>query len=400
MNKSKEKTSGKGSGKRSSPKQVQFSDKAEVLFIPNERNLESGEIVQEIPIYKDEIISRVSKGDIIKLPRNQLRGPLELVIVKNIGSGAYGEVYEVKPKGPIPDYFPFDKKERKLGKEPTYALKIMKSLKKTRAFEYEQMIMNAISAAYPNYRPPCAPHVLCYFDITQDKQGRFYFLSEIMDGDTLQLWNSMKTGKENMTLAKATLKQTLAGLKELQEIGLLHRDLKHENILYHIPINSETGRKQKSKIELKLADFGLSCIPKSEKLGCGFKVTGTPGFIDPILLIKVYELKDEDEKKKLDKLDELWDETNDIYSLAVILYEMIFGRFLNSKDYDGLTLKDEDIIRIIYTETEERNTKKVIEEMKKYKEGSAEYKLLSFILRNIKSFERKQTIDEALQSLK
>lgn len=359
-------------------------------------NLEPGEVGEEKPIRTDENLMILGKLDTIKLPKTQLRGPLELVIMKSLGSGKYGDVYEVKPKGEIPDYFPKAQKAQEI----TYALKIMKSLVRGKSsFEYEQMIMNAISAAYPNYRPPCAPHVLCYFDISKDKQGRFYLLSETMDGNLLEFTQDMKSKKEQISLALITLKQVLAGLKELQEIGLLHRDLKQENILYHLPIG-KNGRKQKSKVEIKLADFGLSCIPKSENLPCGFKVTGTPGFIDPLILLKVFELKDETEKRQLDKLDDLWDETNDIYSLAIILYELIFGFYLNNQEYDAILFRDEDIIKIMYKEAEERNVKKVEDLMKMYKEGSSEYKLFSFILRNMKSFERKQTIDEAINSLK
>ena len=369
---------------------------SEAFIIQDKSNLEPGEVGQETPIRTDENLMSLYELDTIKLPKTQLRGPIELVIMKSLGSGKYGDVYEVKPKGYIPDYFP---KAQKI-QETTYALKIMKSLVRGKSsFEYEQMIMNAISAAYPNYRPPCAPHVLCYFDISKDKQGRFYLLSETMDGNLLEFTQDMKSKKEQISLALTTMKQVLAGLKELQEIGLLHRDLKQENILYHLPVG-KNGRKQKSKVELKLADFGLSCIPKSENLPCGFKVTGTPGLIDPLILLKVFELKDETEKRQLDKLDELWDETNDIYSLAIILYELIFGFYLSNQEYEAILFRDEDIIKIMYKEAEERNVKKVKDLMKIYKEGSSEYKLFSFILRNMKSFERKQTIDEAINSLK
>lgn len=387
-------------------KSVHFPETALALQIPNKdeqkRSLESGEIpLESLPaIQHDEIISSFAIGDTIRLPKNSLRPPIDLIIHKKIGSGTYGEVYEVEPKDKksLPDYFPRSNK-----KPMTYALKRMKSLEKTRAFEYEQMIMNAISAAYPNYRPPCAPHVLCYFDISQDKEGRFYFLSEIMDGDLMALLKQLKTNKQNMALAKSVFKQTLQGLKELKEIGLLHRDLKHENLLYHIPVGS-SGRKRNSEIVIKLADFGLSCIPKSEKLSCGFKVTGTPGFIDPIILTEVWnpELKN-DEKMKMNQLDELWDETNDIYALAVILYEILFGQYLNEMDLEAIMMKDADIVYYMYVDAHEKNKKVIEAEMKKYKdagkEKSQEYKLLEFILRNTEPFIKKQTIEEAMKNM-
>jgi serine/threonine protein kinase len=388
---------------RQSKKSVHFPETAIALQIPNnedqKRSLESGEIPPEQvkQIQHDEIISSFAIGDTIRLPKNALRDPVDFVILKKIGSGTYGEVYEVQPKdkSKLPSYFPHHKQ-----KNITYALKRMKSLEKTKAFEYEQMIMNAIASAYPNYQPPCAPHILCYFDISQDKEGRFYFLSEKMDGDVFHLLSDLKTNKQAMSLAKSVYKQTIAGLKELKELGLLHRDLKPENLLYHIPVGP-SGRKRNSEIQIKLGDFGLSCIPKSEKLKCGFKVTGTPGYIDPIVLTEVWNPElDPNEKYKLHQMDELWDETNDIYSLAIILFEILFGQYLNEMDLEAITMKDADVVYYMYKDVHEKNKTKIEEEMKKYKdlgkEKSEEYRILEFILKNSEPFEKKQTIQEVL----
>jgi serine/threonine protein kinase len=383
-----------------SKKQVHFPETALALQIPNKyqlESLESGEIPpdQQVPIQHDEIISSFAIGDTIRLPSNELRPPMNFTIKEKIGSGTYGEVYEVEPLSKLPAYFPIPKDK---SKPPTYALKKMKSSEKTQAFQYEQMIMNLIASAYPNFVPPCAPHVLCYFDISRDRQGRFYFLSEIMDGDLLDVVNSLRTDKERIQVAKSVFKQTLAGLKELKEIGLLHRDLKHENLLYHIPIGP-SGRKRKSEMVIKLADFGLSCIPKSQNLGCGFKITGTPGFIDPNVMLKILDPDlDFEEKKKLEKLDEVWDETNDIYALSIILYEVLFGPYLEDQDFAVLQMKDADLIALMYNDANIRNKPKVEKELGKYKPNTTEYKLLKFILRNFEPFVKKQTIEEAIHS--
>jgi hypothetical protein len=112
----------------------------------------------------------------------------------------------------------------------------------------------------------------------------------------------------------------------------------------------------------------------------------------------------DDEKARNDKMDELWNETNDIYALAVILYEILFGQYLNEMELDTIPMKDADVVYYMYVDVHERNKKIIEAEMKKYKdsgkENSAEYKLLEFILRNTEPFDKKETIDEVQKYLR
>ena len=378
---------------KSPKKEVKFDNKINVLTIPNRiQSLESGEIMDWKPI-QEPLPPMNALSENFLLPKNKLRGPLEIKVVKKIGAGTYGEVYvvEVKEKvNPIPKYFP---------KPNRYALKRMIDLERNRAFEYENEIMSIILKQYPN----CAPHVLCYFDISIDKEGRYYLLSELMDGDILDYYNELiqnisdeeKLRKKKMKLALDVANQTLAGLKELQKIGLLHRDLKEENLLYKYPIGP-TGRVRRSEMQIKLGDFGLSCILNSKTLRCGDSPVGTAGYIDPRIILEARKRDKED----VVEVDEIWDETNDIYSLAVIAYQILFGDYVSKEKIKSLKEKDDEIFVYDYEDIYQENNKWIENEMRNYGKKSKEAKLLRFILRNSDPFGKKQTIDESIASLK
>jgi serine/threonine protein kinase len=310
----------------------------------------------------------------LTLPANESRGPLKVKKIKKIGSGGYGEVFQVEllNKDDAPKYFPKTK----------LALKVMTDLDSNRAFEYEQKIMDEI---VKEYGKKCAPHILCYFDISQDEEGRFYLLSEMMDGDIYDYTRKNKMDiDQKMKLLLQLSKQALNGLKELFALGLLHRDIKAENILFK--------KDPKGNLKFKLIDFGLSCIKNNPELRCGKGIAGTSGFIDPVILMKVYT-------KKSDEVDEIWDETNDIYSMAVAFYEILFGEYVNKSVRE--VIESRDVNRIIYVLNnlyDEANQK--IELLKQmYTPRSKEFKLLNMISRNIRPFERKQTLTEVMKSL-
>ena len=82
--------------------------------------------------------------------------------------------------------------------------------------------------------------------------------------------------------------------------GIIHRDLKLENIILKGP---------NSYKDLRIIDFGLSYIKGEKKML--FEICGTPGYIAP----EIINLK----KKRM------YDEKCDIYSLGIILYMLLTG---------------------------------------------------------------------------
>ncbi|KAA6391336.1 MAG: hypothetical protein EZS28_013141 [Streblomastix strix] len=95
------------------------------------------------------------------------------------------------------------------------------------------------------------------------------------------LWSLIKKRKVfPLTIIRAILKQILIGLSMMHSKGLIHRDIKGENILLHCPPGTE-------RVFLKLADFGLVKLQKNIDQTTQMTAVGTTPFMPPELLIGV-----------------------------------------------------------------------------------------------------------------
>ncbi|MGB2906356.1 MAG: protein kinase [Candidatus Aminicenantaceae bacterium] len=125
--------------------------------------------------------------------------------------------------------------------------------------------------------------------------GTYYITMEYVQGENLKQMIRM-TQRLNPATAVAIARQLCAGLEEAHRLGIVHRDLKSSNIM----IDREgTAR---------IMDFGLArSIGAKGKTGAGTLV-GTPEYMSP----EQVEARGVDQR-------------SDIYSLGVILYEMVTG---------------------------------------------------------------------------
>lgn len=117
-----------------------------------------------------------------------------------------------------------------------------------------------------------------------------------------------------MKILKNWFSQIMKGYQNLHTQGLIHRDIKPQNILLtHTDI--ETA-------EIRIADFGVSkCF---ERLNSSMTITGTSKYMSPEMLnIERYDYK------------------TDIYSIGVVFYELISLKYPFSRgDYDRIVHKE------------------------------------------------------------
>src|SRR4030043_343388 len=133
------------------------------------------------------------------------------------------------------------------------------------------------------------------FDIGE-ADGSHFITMEYVSGEDLKTMIRMSTGLTMGTVLSIG-KQVCQGLAEAHSLGVIHRDLKPQNIMIDRGGNA------------KIMDFGIARSVREKGItGAGIMI-GTPEYMSP----EQTEAKDVDQK-------------SDIYSLGIILYEMATGR--------------------------------------------------------------------------
>jgi serine/threonine protein kinase len=172
----------------------------------------------------------------------------------------------------------------------------------------------------PDARARISAELQCAFRINHDNVARFYepvtheelvgYTMEFVSGGTLREYMALHQ-KCSGRAAVDVLLQISAGLKAIHEAGIIHGDLKPENIMYT------------QDSVLKISDFGLA-----KQLGAALESAGGEGSPDSADLgqASVYGTLEYVSPEYFTTGE--CDERSDIYALGVIGYELATGRRL------------------------------------------------------------------------
>jgi serine/threonine protein kinase/predicted Zn-dependent protease len=214
----------------------------------------------------------------IETPKEELtRGTIfagRYEIIEELGKGGMGRVYRVEDK--------------KLEQEVALKLikpEIAKDKKTIERFRNELKTARMISHK----------NVCRMFDMGESKDSRFITMEFIRGEDLKSLIQKM--GQLSAGQAIAIAKQVCDGLNEAHKMDVIHRDLKPQNIMI-----DRHG-------DARIMDFGIARSLEAKGITGAGVMIGTPEYMSP----EQVEGKETDQR-------------SDIYSLGVILYEMVTGR--------------------------------------------------------------------------
>jgi hypothetical protein len=142
-------------------------------------------------------------------------------------------------------------------------------------------------------------HIIDIHDIGETDEGELYLVMEYLVGTPL----SAEIAKGQFAVARAVdvLEQMAAALGRAHDLGVVHRDLKSDNIL----LTNRGGRKD----FVKILDFGLAHLARDPRLAPKGAVFGTPEYMSP-------------EQARGEEANA----SSDLYALGVLLYEMTTGK--------------------------------------------------------------------------
>ena len=201
-------------------------------------------------------------------------------IVRLIGDGGMGSVYEARHEG----------------LRTQVALKFLHEDLAGRPGLADRFLQEARVAATIQ-----SPHVAHVTDVDVGPNGQPYLVMELLSGESLQHRLDRET-KLPLGVAVDFALQIASGLEAAHAIGVVHRDLKPDNVF----VTPGTGGPL-----LKLIDFGIAKLYEGQRgLTRAGVVMGTAEYMPPEQL---YAASDVDGRA-------------DVYALGVILFEMLSGR--------------------------------------------------------------------------
>ncbi len=217
----------------------------------------------------------------------------QVVLGDLIGEGGMGTVYRgwiyYNPRGP------------RAGTQPhPVAIKVLHPLLIARQYIRQLFVGEATALRRLSH-----PNIVRFFELVEPP-GQLAIVLELVEGDSLDkvIGRQVSRSKQGGTLpglpfARAWhyFEQLLGALAATHEIGIVHRDVKPANLLI------------RTDGLCKLTDFGIARLPADVARRSGGMQPGTGAYMSPEQVLG----------RELDG-------RSDLYSAAIVLYEMITGR--------------------------------------------------------------------------
>jgi tetratricopeptide (TPR) repeat protein len=207
-------------------------------------------------------------------------------IVDKLGEGGMGVVYKAT--------------DTTLNRD--VAVKFLPAHLKSDKEAKQRFIREARAASALNHANIAVVH-----EIDETPEGQVFIVMAYYDGQSLK--DKLKDGMLSVNDAITIVSQIASGLAAAHQKGILHRDIKPANILF-----GNDGH-------AKLADFGLAKLAGQTKVTKTGTTVGTVAYMSP-------------EQASGDDVDH----QSDVFSLGVVMYELLTGRLPFTGDRDAAIL--------------------------------------------------------------
>ena len=232
---------------------------------------------------------------------------------KKLGEGSFGVVYLTRKEGDSKKYATkeLDREEIDSSEAKKYLINEIRILQ---------------SLEHPN--------IVKFIDLKKTKK-HYYIMMEFCNGGELSK-NLEKYMMKNGTafpeeLVQHFMRQIIGAFKYIHGKKIIHRDVKLDNILLHFDNEEDKNNLNLMKAQVKIIDFGFSCIYDELKKS----ILGSPINMDPLILKKLT-----DSSGVTRELG--YDMSADIWSIGTICYEMLIGKSaFDSQDMKELSEKVE-----------------------------------------------------------
>ncbi len=207
-------------------------------------------------------------------------------ILERLGGGGMGVVYKAE-----------DTKLRRF-----VALKFLQPELTEDESSKKRFLQEARSASALDHPSICTIH-----EIDETEEGHVFIVMAFIEGETLK--ERLKRGPLPLDEALVIGTQVAEGLGKAHEQGVVHRDIKPANVM----LTEEGG--------VRIVDFGLARLAGTARITESGSTVGTAAYMSP------------EQSRSRDV-----DHRTDVWSLGVVLYEMIAGRLPFRGEYGAAVI--------------------------------------------------------------